>query len=438
MGRKGEIVAGVDFGARYVRVLVAQRLADGSVKLLGYGTAPSQGCVIRGQIQNLGAAQAVFRKALQEAVRTSGVRVQSVFCGVSAPQVNSLIRDGNLPVQGGVVDLDHLEEARQQARASSSAAGMESLSSVTGQEWYLDDLRVAEPLNMGASVLRARIHFALVPAVVVNNLRKCVESQNCVVEDMVYMPIAAALGCLTPDDMHLGVAVADLGDSTVGAAVYQEGSLVGTETFKWGMSLIQNDIAARLNVPFDEASSLLIEYGLSGHLIKEHLTPQPDADSDEAIVQAAIKAGGGRDAAAPIKLHNVPPGARNSVPKSELDEVIFLRSRELMEKLAASIKSRGYHGRLARGLVITGGGARIHKMEELAGALCGVNTRAGLPQGIEMPSNLNTEEHTPAVGIVRHGLEFRSAAGSGRIDQNFTGGLRLFRRLRRALGQIFF
>jgi len=437
MSRKGEIVAGVDFGARFVRVLVAQRLADGSVKLLGYGSAPSQGCVIRGQIQNLGAAQAVFRKALQEATRSSGVSVQSVFCGVSAPQVNSLIRDGNLPVQGGVVDLDHLEEARQQARASSSAAGMESLSSVTGQEWYLDDLRVAEPLNMGASVLRARIHFALIPTVVVNNLRKCVESQNCAVEDMVYMPIAAALGCLTPDDMRLGVAVADLGDSAVGAAVYQDGSLVGTETFKWGMSLIQHDIAARLNVPFDEASALLIEYGLSGRLIKEHLAP-PEEGSDEAIVQAAIRASGGRDDAAPIKLHNVPPGARNSVPKSELDEVIFLRSRELMEKLAASIKSRGYQGRLARGLVITGGGARIHKIEELAGALCGVNTRAGLPQGIELPSNLNTEEHTPLVGIVRHGLEFRSASNSGRIDQNFTGGLRLFRKLRRVLGQIFF
>jgi cell division protein FtsA len=438
MGRKGEIVAGVDFGARFVRVLVAQRLADGAVKLLGYGSAPSQGCVIRGQIQNLGAAQAVFRKALQEAARTSGVRVQTVFCGVSAPLVNSLIRDGNLPVRGGVVDLEHLEEARQQAAASSSAAGMQSLSSVTAQEWYIDDMRVTEPLNMRADVLRARIHFAQVPMVVVNNLQKCVESQNCMVEDMVYMPIAAALGCLTPDDMRLGVAVADLGDSAVGAAVYQDGSLVGTETFKWGMSLIQNDIAAALNVPFDEAASLLVEYGLSSRLIKESLTPAPAAESDEGIVQAAIRAGGGRDDAAPVKLHNVPPGARNSVPKSELDNIIFARGRELMEKLAAAIKSRGYQGRLARGLVITGGGARIHKIEELAGALCGVNTRPGLPQGVDMPSNLNTEEHTPIIGIVRHGLEFRSAMGSGRIDQNVTGSLRFLRKFRRFLGEHFF
>ncbi len=436
MGKKGEIVSGVDFGARFVRVLVAQRLADGAVKLLGYGSAPSQGCVIRGQIQNLGAAQDVFRKALQQAEHSSGVRIQSVFCGVSAPQVNSLIRDGNLPVQGGVVDLEHLEEARQQAAASSSAAGMQSLSSVTAQEWYIDDMRVAEPLNMSASVLRARIHFALVPLVVVNNLQKCVEAQNCVVEDTVYMPIAAALGCLTPDDMRLGVAVADLGDSAVGAAVYQDGSLVGTETFKWGMSLIQNDIAAALNVPFDEAAALLVEYGLSSNLIKEYLTPPPAADSDDAIVQAAIKAGA--NATAPVKLHNVPAGARTSVPRSELDHIIFARGRELMEILAAAIKSRGYQGRLARGLILTGGGARIHNIEELAGALCGVNTRSGLPQGVDMPSALNNEEHTPLVGIIRHGLEFRNATGSGRIDQNVTVVLRFLRNMRRIAGQLFY
>ena len=110
------------------------------------------------------------------------------------------------------------------------------------------------------------------------------------------------------------------------------------------MSLIQNDIAAALNVPFDEAASLLVEYGLSSRLIRESLTPPPAADSDEGIVQAAIKAGSARDDAAPVKLHNVPPGARNSVPKSELDHIIFARGRELMEKLAASIKSRGYPG----------------------------------------------------------------------------------------------
>ena len=96
MARKGEIVGAVDFGSREVRVVVALEGNDGSVQILGHGVAQGRGCVSQGLIQDLNAAQRALKHALSAAEKEAGVKLPSLFCGLSGTNVESFIREGNV------------------------------------------------------------------------------------------------------------------------------------------------------------------------------------------------------------------------------------------------------------------------------------------------------------------------------------------------------
>ena len=122
MARKGEIVGAVDFGSRNFRVLIARRAGDGAIQVIGHGTAPARGCMSQGVIQDLGAAQTALKQALTAAEKEAGTKVNSLFCGINGKNVQSFIREGNAKLDKEVVEIRHLDEARDLASRDVLAA----------------------------------------------------------------------------------------------------------------------------------------------------------------------------------------------------------------------------------------------------------------------------------------------------------------------------
>lgn len=430
MARKGEIVGAVDFGSREVRVIIALEGNDGTVQILGHGTAQGRGCVSQGLIQDLSAAQRALKQALHAAEKEAGVKVSSIFCGLSGTNVESFIREGNVKLDRDVVEMPHLEEALDLASRDILAPGKHVISSITSQEWYVDDLRVSDPLGIRGSVLRTRVHFAQIPSVIEDNIITCIESQGRELEDMVFLPLAAGLGCLTPEDMELGVAILDMGRSTTSLAMYRDRRILTTQCFDWGGFHITRDVAAGLHVSFEEADELVLEYGLSEALIERELG-DGDGGSDKAEDPS------GRSAQ--IKLKTAVHGAPAIVDRDVLEMIIFERSRELLNKVHQYINSRGLSKHLVRGIILTGGAASIKNQVRLAEAVFQVPSRQGLPDGIDvLPQPVQTTAFTPVVGVARHGFEYRSAARNGRIDvrRGFVGAF--FHAIGSFFGRYFF
>jgi len=406
LAKRGELVGAVDFGSRDVRVLIAHQGEDGAIHILGHGTAPGRGAVSQGVIQDLNAAQMALKKALNAAEKEAGVRVNALFCGLNGKNVDSFIREGYVKPDRDVVEVRHMEEALDNASRDVLAPGKRVVSSITSQEWYVDDLRVSDPVGIRGSVLKTRVHFAQLPSVIEDNIITCIESQNKELEDVVFLPVAAALGCLTPEDMELGVAVLDMGRTTTGLSVYRDRRILGTHTFEWGGFHITRDVAAGLQVTFEEASDLILEYGVSERLVR--------AEAEELLV------GNGHhydDRGANIKLKSAVRGAPSVVDRTKLDHIVFERSKELLTKVRQHLSSRGLMKNLVRGVVLTGGSAMIRNQPNLAEAVFEVPARIGIPEGIEvLPQPVNSPEFAPIVGVVRHGFEYRAAMRSGRIE----------------------
>ena len=429
MRRKGEIVASVDFGSREVRVIIARKEDDGIIRILGFGNAPAEGCVSQGVIQDLSAARIALKRAMTQAEKEARVKVGSLFCGINGRNVETFIREGQVKLDRNVVEQSHMAEALDMASRDVLGAGKRLVSSVTAQEWYVDDLRVIDPTGIRGHVLKTRVHFARIPEVIEDNIILCIESQRRDLEDLIFLPLAASLGCLTPEDTELGVAVLDMGRSTTGLSVYRDRRILGTQCFEWGGYHLTRDVAAGLQVSFEEADELVLEYGISDEFIAQERNGEGSEPSLPTVIEKDH---------VQIKLKSAVPGARVIVPREELDIIVYERARELLGKVHQYLQSRGMMKHLIRGIVLTGGTADIKNYVALAESVFQVPCRIGFPHSIEsVPQAVNAPACSSVVGIARHGFNFRAAARNGRLSNRgpvFSGA----RKLGRAVGKYFF
>lgn len=410
MRGKGEIVGVVDFGSHDLRVLVGRRDDEGAIHIIGYGTASGRGCVSQGVIQDVGAAQMALRRALVMAEKSARVKLSSLFCAVNGRNVETFLREGNVEIADGTVEPNHLEEARDIASRDILAPGKKVLTSITAQEWYVDDLRVLDPLGIRGQVLKTRVHFARLPAVIEDNIVACIESQGRELEDLLFQPLAAALGCLTPEDMELGAMVLDMGRSTTGLALYRDYGILATHCFEWGGYHLTRDVAAGLQISFDEADQLIHEYGISDEYMYAALRSE-STGLDPALL------GPVEGAPARIKLSSAVSGAPTIVERADLDGIVYDRARELMVKTHQFLNARGLAKHLVRGVVLTGGTGALKNFVPLAESVFQTPCRVGLPSTIRhVPHDLKTPAYTACIGLVRHAFDYRTAAMNGRLD----------------------
>lgn len=410
MRRKGEIVGVIDFGSREIRVLIAHMDTDGTIRIIGHGAEPSKACISQGVVQDLNATQMTLKKALAAAEHEAQVTLKSVFCSINGKNVDTFIREGNVKLESQVVEAAQMNEALNIASHDILAPGKRVTSSVTAQEWYVDDLRVMDPIGIRGQVLKTRVHFTLIPSVIIDNIAACINSQGLALEDFIFTPLASAQGCLTPEEMELGVGVLDMGRSITGLAVFREYRILGTQCFEWGGYHLTRDLSAGLHISFEEADELIMSYGVSDELMA----------TDSGDDKPAGASGG--NPGTPIKLKTNVPGAPSIVTRSEVEAIIFDRAKELMTKVRQYLQARGLIKNLVCGIVLTGGASEIKNHVELAKTALQVSARKGVPNKIEMaPAAVRTAAWSAAVGVVQHAFVYRAAARSGRIDTDGPG-----------------
>jgi len=409
----GELIGAVDFGARSIRVLIGRTDESGTIQVIGHGRADSHGCVSQGVIQDLHAAQRALAKALRDAEKEARGQVRSIFCGVQGRNVETHIREGIVELDDETAEQYHLDEAREKALADLDTADKRITSSVTAQEWYVNDLRVKNPLGIRGELLRTRIHVACLPAVIEDNLITCIESQKRYLEDVIFLPLAGALGTMTPEDMELGAAVIDIGCRNTGLAVYRDYRIMGTHCFEWGGYHITRDVAAGLHIGFDEADELIEQYGIPRAALAEDEDPQ-----SRSVLQEDDRAG-------KIKLKSAVPEAPDIIERSDLEMIIYERAREMLHRLRKHLQSRDLEKHLVRGIILTGGGSALKNMPSLSETVFGRACRSGVPVNVDIvPHGVASPVWAPAVGILRHAVDYREALQRGGRNGGAMGRLR--------------
>ncbi len=407
MRRKDEVVGVVDFGSREVRALVARMDHDGLIQVIGHGAEPSRGCISQGVIQDLNSARAVLKKALAAAEKEAQVTLSSVFCAINGRNVETFICEGNAKLERGLVEVAQMREAIDIASREILAPGKYVTTSITAQEWYVDELPVMDPLGIHGQVLKTRVHFARIPSVITDNLVNCIETLGYRLEDLIFTPLASAQGCLTHEEMEIGVGSLDMGRTTTSLAVYRNYRILGSQCFEWGGYHITRDLAAGLHISFEEADDLVMSYGIA----QERIDADARGEDPEEL-------GLNRDnPRTPVKLKTAVQGAPSVVDRREIEMIIHARAKELLTRVRQYLQSRGLAKNLVCGVVLTGGMTEIRNWTELAQTVFQVPCRKGIPNTVDiLPQAVRGPAYAAAVGIVRHAFVYREAARSGRID----------------------
>jgi len=378
VARKERYLVGLDVGTSKTTAIVGEPGENGTLNIVGMGVAESHG-IRRGLVVNLETAVDSIKKAVVEAELTAGIEIDNVYLALSGPHVKGFNSRGVVAVAGKNREITHEDVGRaiDAAKAVSLPAGRQILH-VLPQDYVVDDQDgIGAPVGMTGARLEVNVHVVTGSVTATQNIIACVNRAGVRVMGTVLGQLAASDAVLTPDEKDLGVALLDIGGGTTDLAIFERGSLWHTAVVGVGGDHFTNDIAVGLRMPIPEAERLKRRSGcaLSGMV-----------DDEETIEVASV---GGR--------------RPRVMGRRILTEVLQPRAEEIFHLVWDEIRHAGYEKSLNSGIVLTGGGAILDGLPEIAEQIFDLPIRRGSPGGVTggLADHVNSPAFATAVGLAQ-------------------------------------
>src|SRR5215218_10016375 len=259
---KEQIVVGLEIGTSKVCAVVGDIKADGTIRILGVGEAPSRG-VRKGEIVDFETASKCVREALVDAEEKSDVMIGSVYLAITGGHIDSFNNRGavNLPEDRDEICEEDFEDVQASAREVSIPSPNTFVHSIL-QHYYVDGQDgVLNPIGMMGRVLEADFHIIHGVGNRIKNSIRCVKELDIEVEDVVFGPLASAQVVLDHNQKSLGALVIDMGAGTTGYVLYADGGIKHSGCLAIGGDHITNDISLGLRIPMARAEKLKLEEG---------------------------------------------------------------------------------------------------------------------------------------------------------------------------------
>jgi cell division protein FtsA len=217
--------------------------------------------------------------------------------------------------------------------------------------------------------IRANVVSALAPHL--HNLQKSAELAKVDAHTIVPSVLAGSKAVLKEQQLENGVAVIDLGASTTGVAVFEEGDLQYVGVVPIGGASITNDLAIGLKTDPEVAEKVKVTHAVA-----------TGRSSSEGI---SVKEG----------------DETHSFNTTDIDEIVEARLEEIFEAVEAELKKAGRAGQLPSGVVLIGGGANMKKITEFAKEKLGLAARVGKVSGLGgAVDSIEQPEYAVACGLM--------------------------------------
>ena len=348
------LAVGLDIGTSRVRCVIGEAGDDVSkMNIVGMGSAESRG-LRRGVVTTTDAVVEAIKKAVEEAERVSGVEIHLATVNLSGEHLQGENKSGVVAVAGAGREIteDDVERAVESASALSLPSGWEIVSRLP-QEFIIDGQDgILEPIGMKGARLEALVHVVTSPSAGRQNIDKAIHRAGLDIENLMLEPLAAAESTLTTDDKEYGCALVNIGAELTSVMIFGRGAVQHTAVFAFGGMHFTKDIATGLRVSIPEAERIKHDYGCVAGFLMD------DQERQEVI-----------------EIQPVGRQETRTLSKEILCDVLQPRAVELLQYLAHEVSNA--EAQISGGVILTGGGALIRGISDIAEQIFDAPTRLG-------------------------------------------------------------
>ncbi|MEY3783999.1 MAG: hypothetical protein RLZZ230_321 [Candidatus Parcubacteria bacterium] len=369
------IITGIDVGTYHVKVAVARlsKKGGGKPEIIGTGLAESRGIKSGYIINDIEVARSI-KSAIAQAEKNAGITIKRAHVAIGSIGLEETYSRGEIiPTRAdSEITTTDLEKVMQDSeeRIMDHIPNRRILHSIP-LRYTIDGTEVlGRAQGLKGTKLEVDSLFITTFEQHVNDLIKTIESVGVYVEDVIASPLAASFVMLTKAQKRAGCVLTNIGAETTSIVVFEDSTPISLKIFPTGSNDITNDIALNLRVPLEDAEK--------------------------------IKRGGMTSA---------------TYSKKRVEDIITERLRTIFQLVDSHLKKIKRDGLLPAGVVMTGGGANVIGVTEVAKATLELPARIAtldigksskvrdvswaVAYGLCMWGANDTEE-TSAIGVIKH------------------------------------
>lgn len=390
-----ELITGIDIGTSKIRIAVGEVSPDGdALSIVGLAEGDARG-VARGTIRSIEDVAASIAAVRSRAEKMVGASTRSAVVAISGSHISAQESKGVIAVArpDGEIREEDVERVLEAAQAVSVPPNYEIIH-VLPRTFSIDNQTdIRDPIGMNGVRLEVSAQIIEGQTSHIKNLAKAVTLGGYSVDDLVVAMLASAEATLSERQKDLGVALVNLGSATTSIAVFEEGDIMLVKVLPVGASHITNDIAIGVRTNIDTAEAIKLLYGTT----LSSLGSGPDE----------------------VQLSELSEREEGSFSKKYLAEIIEARVEEIFGMVDKELRSIGRSGKLPAGIILSGGGALLPGLVEVAKRVFRLPAGIGVPSSVASAiDKLANPAYTTAVGLVLWGyanLEAgtRSLRGTG-------------------------
>ncbi len=357
-----ELFTSIDVGSRSIKAAVIGRKGDG-LDLLAYAITPSRG-IEAGDIKDVVAFKESLGAVLDELERQF-MRVYDSEFLVSFSSDRFELKDINEEMnlsesEEVLITEDMIEDFKAELleKLSGPSSG-KVIFNMYPRRYLLNGERVVfSPIDMRAKSLIMEMVVVMTDYSMSEALRGTITDTVDSEPEMMASPISASEGVLTSTEKDSGVMVVELGHNFTTVIAYLNSSPVYMTIVPLGIKNVIKDIASVFGTSFEEAERLLRTHGNAMYDIREEDNPE-------------------------IEYRGLDGRTVKLTTRQRLASVIHARLREIMNKVrriykdlelrVKEFRDRGIPG----GVVLTGGGAKVSRITDLAAGVFRTSVRIG-------------------------------------------------------------
>ncbi len=254
-------IAAIDIGSSKIRTTIGYFNDEdkNAFHVLGVWISASN-AIRKGNILDMEEFKDNLDKSLEEAEKMAGEQISGAFLSINSSSFDVITSKGIIAVSGDEILPEDVDRSLDMAKNGVDLPNKEILKIIP--EYFVVDLEegVKNPVGMAARKLEVVANIFSMNKNILGNIRKAVADVGIEIYDVYPNLLSSPEWVLTKRKKELGSVCIDIGASTTGVTVYEDGVLKYSSVIPIGWDSVTNDIALGLRTSTAVAEKLKLDY----------------------------------------------------------------------------------------------------------------------------------------------------------------------------------